>query len=119
LKSPRNATGIDMTNLHRSPPMNQSKTDLGIVNESQLLRFGITDTRADHERRARMHATEILTDAQLKAKARGVRCAMRCGAARERFPVRSDHQYSRQEWVRLDCDGITWPTRRCRHRLGK
>jgi hypothetical protein len=30
-----------MTNLHRSPPMNQSKTDLGIVNESQLLRFGI------------------------------------------------------------------------------
>jgi hypothetical protein len=27
--------------LHRSPPMNQSKTDLGIVNESQLLRFGI------------------------------------------------------------------------------
>jgi hypothetical protein len=33
---------MDMTNLHRSPPMNQSKTDLGIVNESQLLRFGIT-----------------------------------------------------------------------------
>jgi hypothetical protein len=42
LKSPRNATGIAMTNLHRSPPMNQSKTDLGIVNESQLLRFGIS-----------------------------------------------------------------------------
>jgi hypothetical protein len=41
LKSPRNDTGMDMTNLHRSPPMNQSKTDLGIVNESQLLRFGI------------------------------------------------------------------------------
>src|ERR1700678_1226584 len=41
LKSPRNDTGIAMTNLHRSPPMNQSKTDLGIVNESQLLRFGI------------------------------------------------------------------------------
>src|SRR5664279_813154 len=41
LKSPRNATGIAMTNLHRSPPMNQSETDLGIVNESQLLRFGI------------------------------------------------------------------------------
>src|SRR5476649_2595893 len=41
LKSPRNATGIDMTNLHWSPPMNQSKTDLEIVNESQLLRFGI------------------------------------------------------------------------------
>src|ERR1039457_1114075 len=41
LKSPRNDTGIDMTNLHRSPPMNQSETDLGIVNESQLLRFGI------------------------------------------------------------------------------
>jgi hypothetical protein len=42
LKSPRNATGIDMTNLHRSPPMNQSKTDLGIVNESQLPRHGIS-----------------------------------------------------------------------------
>jgi hypothetical protein len=41
LKSPRNDIGIDMTNLHRSPPMNQSETDLGIVNESQLLRFGI------------------------------------------------------------------------------
>ncbi|WP_424172784.1 hypothetical protein, partial [Bradyrhizobium sp.] len=38
LKSPRNDTAIAMTNLHRSPPMNQSKTDLGIVNESQLLR---------------------------------------------------------------------------------
>jgi hypothetical protein len=34
-----------MTNLHRSPPMNQSKTDLGIVNESQFLRFGITGWR--------------------------------------------------------------------------
>src|SRR5664279_5044853 len=32
---------MDMTNLHRSSPMNQSKTDLGIVNESQFLRFGI------------------------------------------------------------------------------
>src|ERR1035437_10191790 len=42
LKSPRNATGIVMTNLHRSPPLNQSKIDLGIVNESQLLRFGIS-----------------------------------------------------------------------------
>src|SRR5260370_30477653 len=42
LKSPRNATGIAMTNLHRSPPMNQSETDLGIVNESQLLGFGIS-----------------------------------------------------------------------------
>ena len=31
-----------MTNLHRSPPMNQSKTDLGIVNESQLPRHGIS-----------------------------------------------------------------------------
>jgi hypothetical protein len=41
LKSSRNDTGIAMTNLHRSPPMNQSKTDLGIVNESQLPRFGI------------------------------------------------------------------------------
>src|SRR5579863_2944917 len=36
---------MDMTNLHRSPPVNQSKTDLGIVNESQLLRFGITPSR--------------------------------------------------------------------------
>src|ERR1035437_904348 len=45
LKSPRNATGIAMTNLHRSPPMNQSKTDLGIVNESQFLRLGITPRR--------------------------------------------------------------------------
>src|ERR1035437_5917485 len=45
LKSPRNATGIAMTNLHRSPPMNQSKTDLGIVNESQLLRLGIRACR--------------------------------------------------------------------------
>src|SRR5664279_3550446 len=42
VKPPRNDTGIGMTNLHRSPPMNQSETDLGIVNESQLLRFGIT-----------------------------------------------------------------------------
>src|ERR1700733_15579335 len=42
LKSPRNDTGIAMTNLHRSPPMNQSKTDLGILNESQLLRFVIS-----------------------------------------------------------------------------
>jgi hypothetical protein len=38
----RNATGIAMTNLHRSPPVNQSETDLGIVNESQLLGFGIS-----------------------------------------------------------------------------
>src|SRR5450759_279455 len=42
LKSPRNATAIVMTNLHRSPPVNQSKTDLGIVNESQLPRLGIS-----------------------------------------------------------------------------
>jgi nucleotide-binding universal stress UspA family protein len=39
------------------------------ANASQL-----SDTRADYERRARTHAAEILTDAQLKAKARGVRC---------------------------------------------
>jgi hypothetical protein len=45
LKSPRNDTGMDMTNLHRSPPMNQSETDLGIVDESQLLRFGISYIR--------------------------------------------------------------------------
>jgi glucose/arabinose dehydrogenase len=31
-----------MTNLHRSPPLNQSKTDSGIVNESQLLRLGMS-----------------------------------------------------------------------------
>src|SRR5450432_4297486 len=30
-----------MTNLHRSPPVNQSRTDLEIVNESQLPRLGI------------------------------------------------------------------------------
>jgi hypothetical protein len=30
LKSPRNGTGLVMTSLHRSPPVNQSKTDLGI-----------------------------------------------------------------------------------------
>src|SRR5450759_1499819 len=47
LKSPRNDTGIDMTNLHRSPPMNQSETDLGIVNESQLLRFGISHSQSE------------------------------------------------------------------------
>src|SRR5580698_3310262 len=52
LKSPRNDTGIAMTNLHRSPPMNQSKTDLGIVNESQLLRFGIS-----HDRSPVVHST--------------------------------------------------------------
>ena len=34
----------------------------------------LTDTRADFERRARMQAAEILTDAQLKAKTRGVSC---------------------------------------------
>lgn len=34
----------------------------------------LTDTRADYERRARMRAADILTDAQLKAKARGVPC---------------------------------------------
>src|SRR5664279_4949758 len=48
LKSPRNATGIVMTNLHRSPPVNQSKTDLGIVNESQLPRLGIRRFRIVH-----------------------------------------------------------------------
>jgi hypothetical protein len=36
-----------MTNLHRSPPMNQSETDLGIVNESQLLGFGIRERHSD------------------------------------------------------------------------
>ena len=30
-----------MKSLHPSPPLDQSETDLGIVNESQLLRFGI------------------------------------------------------------------------------
>src|SRR5271156_2725351 len=51
LKSPRNDTGIAMTNLHCSPPMNQSKTDLGIVNESQLLRFGIRGADSCNEGR--------------------------------------------------------------------
>jgi hypothetical protein len=36
---------IAITNLHRSPPMNQSETDLGIVNESQLLRLDISSCR--------------------------------------------------------------------------
>jgi nucleotide-binding universal stress UspA family protein len=34
----------------------------------------LTDTCAEYEQRVRMQATEILTDAQIKAKARGVRC---------------------------------------------
>ncbi len=34
----------------------------------------LTDTRAEYERQARTHAAEILTDAQLKAKAQGVPC---------------------------------------------
>jgi nucleotide-binding universal stress UspA family protein len=34
----------------------------------------LTDTRAEYDRRARMQAAQILTDAQLKAKARGVPC---------------------------------------------
>ena len=34
----------------------------------------LADTRAEYERRARTQAAEILTDAQLKARARGVRC---------------------------------------------
>ena len=34
----------------------------------------LAGTRADYERRAQMHAAEILTDAQVKAKARGVPC---------------------------------------------
>jgi hypothetical protein len=51
LKSPRNDTGMDMTNLHRSPPMNQSETDLGIVDESQLLRFGISAGEATRKGR--------------------------------------------------------------------
>jgi hypothetical protein len=29
--------------------MNQSKTDLGIVNESQLLRFGISNTKSQRD----------------------------------------------------------------------
>jgi hypothetical protein len=55
LKSPRNDTGIAMTNLHRSPPMNQSKTDLGIVHESQLLRFGIIGFAIN----SRMHSASV------------------------------------------------------------
>jgi hypothetical protein len=33
LKSPRNSTGIDMTNLHRSSLMKQSQTDLMVWND--------------------------------------------------------------------------------------
>src|ERR1700678_3185466 len=57
LKSPRNDTGIAMTNLHRSPPMNQSNTDLGIVNESQLLRFGITPPVSSRQSETRMRGS--------------------------------------------------------------
>src|SRR5664279_5477750 len=59
LKSPRNATGIAMTNLHRSPPMNQSKTDLGIVNESQFLRLGIRVGLSHFAKRDDAERTEI------------------------------------------------------------
>lgn len=34
----------------------------------------VSDTRAEYERRAYMHAAEILSDARRKAKARGVSC---------------------------------------------
>ena len=34
----------------------------------------VADTRAEYERRARMRAAEVLSDAQRKAKARGVLC---------------------------------------------
>jgi nucleotide-binding universal stress UspA family protein len=34
----------------------------------------LAGTRADYDRRARTHAAEILTDAQLKAKVRGIPC---------------------------------------------
>jgi hypothetical protein len=55
-----------MTNLHRSPPMNQSETDLGIVNESQLLRFGISSNFVAHilsTRLPRDRDLEIAADA--------------------------------------------------------
>src|SRR5664279_3074518 len=62
LKSPRNDTGIDMTNLHRSPPVNQSETDLGIVNESQLLGFGISQQLV-----ARDHGSDLPPNAAVIA----------------------------------------------------
>src|SRR3984885_4064771 len=54
-----------MTNLHRSPPMIQSKTDLGIVNESQLPRFGISHrARRDRHRALRRRGPDELAAVQ-------------------------------------------------------
>src|SRR5450759_4141153 len=67
LKSPRNATAIVMTNLHRSPPVNQSKTDLGIVNESQLPRLGISPSRGElvaTASRRQLHAVDYVVRRQ-------------------------------------------------------
>jgi hypothetical protein len=52
----------------------------------------LVGTRADYERRARMHAAEILTDAQLKARARAVYDATCCSS--RRVAARRDHQDS-------------------------
>jgi hypothetical protein len=65
LKSPRNDTGIAMTNLHCSPSMNQSKTDLGIVNESLFLRFGINTIQ--NSRKTPHRHTGVSTQAMLEA----------------------------------------------------
>ena len=48
-KSPRSNTA--MANLHRSPHMNQSSADLGIVKESQFLGLGISSCRPHSMRR--------------------------------------------------------------------
>ena len=49
-------------------------TVVGPFDTSSTDAVGLADIRADYERRARMQAAQILTDAQLKAKARGVPC---------------------------------------------
>ena len=38
-----------MTNLHRSPLTNQSRTDLEIANESRLMRLNITDRYSERK----------------------------------------------------------------------
>ena len=53
----------------------------------------LTDTRAAYERRTRTHAAEILTDAQLKARARGVPCDVL--QLESDSPYRCDHQHGR------------------------
>src|SRR5450756_1856342 len=68
LKSPRNATAIVMTNLHRSPPVNQSKTDLGIVNESQLPRLVLDIAKSVFQVHGVDAAGQVVIRRQLKRR---------------------------------------------------